>query len=95
MTANPTWMRRLSRRLGLRKPEPLEIEWETYQARKPELLAREGEYVVIHGREILGVVPTLDEALTFGYTRVGLNRPFLAQEIRAEDPVITITRLLF
>lgn len=62
-----------------------EKEWETYQARKSELLAREGEYVVIRGDEILGVFPTLPEAYDEGI-RAYRSARFFLHRIAAVEP---------
>jgi hypothetical protein len=50
---------------------PLGLEWATYQANKRELLRNEGQWVVIHGKQILGIRPTYEEALRLGYERAG------------------------
>jgi hypothetical protein len=65
---------------------PLRREWATYLERKSELLAREGQWVVIHGEQILGIRPTYEEALQLGYERAGFV-DFLVHQIRETDPV--------
>jgi hypothetical protein len=68
---------------------PLSLEWATYQAHKRELLACEGQWVVIHGDQILGIRPTYQEALQLGYEQVGFVA-FLAQQILATYLVHTL-----
>jgi hypothetical protein len=72
--------------------EPLGLEWATYQKRKPELLAHEGQWVVIHGERILGIRPTYEDALRLGYERAGFV-DFLVHPIAATDPVDTLPPL--
>jgi hypothetical protein len=65
---------------------PLRLEWATYQSHKHELLSFEGQWVVIHGDQILGIRPTFEEALKFGYQRLGFT-DFPTQQILESDPV--------
>jgi hypothetical protein len=65
---------------------PLALEWATYQAKKPELLAHEGQWVVIHSVQILGICSSYEEALRLGYERAGYV-DFLVHQIRATEPV--------
>ncbi|MGA2700472.1 MAG: hypothetical protein ABSH35_05180 [Isosphaeraceae bacterium] len=65
---------------------PLGLEWATYQASKRELLRYEGQWVVIHGEQILGIRPSYEEALRLGYERAGYV-DFLARQILASEPV--------
>ncbi len=65
---------------------PLGLEWTTYEANKRELLQFEGQWVVIHGAEILGVRASYEEALRLGYERAGYV-DFLAHQILAAEPV--------
>ena len=65
---------------------PLSLEWATYQSRKPELLASEGQWVVIHRDQILGILPTYEEALRLGYKQAGFA-DFLVHQILAFEPV--------
>jgi len=60
----------------------LEREWEAFLKEMPRLLAegQRGRYVLIQGETVHGVWDTLDEALSAGYDRFGVD-PFLAQEI--------------
>lgn len=61
-----------------------EIEWATYNARKAELLPFEGQFVVIHGDEILGHYPTQAEAFQAGVSRYG-PEPFFLHQIRRDE----------
>jgi len=61
-------------------------EWATYQASKPELLRHEGQWVVIHRDQILGIRSSYEEALRLGYERAGYV-DFLAHQILAKEPV--------
>jgi hypothetical protein len=65
---------------------PLGIESATYQAHRRELLAHVGQWVVIHGDQILGIRPTYEEALQLGYEQVGFAN-FLVHQIAEDDPV--------
>ncbi|MGC8644057.1 MAG: hypothetical protein ACP5XB_29710 [Isosphaeraceae bacterium] len=65
---------------------PLAREWATYQANKRQLLSHEGQWVVIHGEQILGIRPTYEEALRLGYEQAGYV-DFLAHQILANEPV--------
>src|SRR5271157_5630075 len=65
---------------------PLGLEWATYQANKRELLWYEGQWVVIHREQILGIRPSYEEALQLGYERAGYVDS-LAQQILASEPV--------
>lgn len=68
---------------------PLAIESATYQAHHRELLAYVGQWVVIHGDQILGIRPTYEEALHLGYEQVGFAN-FLAHQIVEADPVYSL-----
>ena len=65
---------------------PLGLEWATYQANKRELLRYEGQWVVIHGEQILGIRPSYEDALRLGYEWAGYV-DFLAHQILANEPV--------
>lgn len=41
----------------------LEREFATYQKKLPELLAQEGQFVVIHGTSVAGIWQTYSDAL--------------------------------
>ena len=67
----------------------LEREWETYQAKKADLLRQgEGQYVLIHGDRVLGLYATESEGLRSGYREVGLDVSFLLHHVVAEEPPV-------
>ena len=73
-------------------PAPLERERQTYEAKKPELLAASpGKFVVIHGDQVAGVWEPQDDALRAGYEGFRLE-PFLVKEITEVDRVHQFTR---
>lgn len=76
------------------RPHPLETELAYYQRRRDELVAREsGRFALIKGEQLIGVYDTLEEALTAGYSRFGLE-PFLAKLISQTDETINLTTFL-
>lgn len=71
----------------------LENEVAFYIEQKPELLARHsGMFVLIKGRELIGVFNTIEEALSEGARRYGLSS-FLVRQVLAEEPEITVPAL--
>jgi hypothetical protein len=64
----------------------IEAEIETYKARLPELLEKEGQWVVIRDNRVLGTWPNLDEALAAGHKAFG-PMSFLCRQIQAVEPV--------
>lgn len=69
-------------------------ELATYQARLPELLAHEGEYVLIKGKEVVGFYETSQAAQNVGYRRLGMV-PMFIKRIAAVEPVIYIPNAEF
>lgn len=70
---------------------PLELELETYEANKPQLLTEsEGKVVLIKGKEIIGVFETEDEATKTGFDKFGYNTPILVRRILKHEPYIRI-----
>jgi len=63
----------------------LEKEMETYRRKLPELLAHEGQYVLIGGRTVVGVYPNREEALLAGYERFNPLGGFLVKKIEAVE----------
>jgi hypothetical protein len=61
-------------------------ERRTYQREKPELLASEGDYVVILGDDVLGHWPSRAQAYTEGRRAYG-RRPFMLTQIVRDEPV--------
>jgi hypothetical protein len=67
-------------------PMPFDQEWRTFRAKLHELrTAHEGEFVLIHGAEILGIFPTYKEAIQAGHDKIGLDRPFFVNWIKPLD----------
>ena len=65
----------------------LRTEYQTYKARKPELLPGAlGKWVLIKGDQVLGMFETRHEALRAGYRRY-LDESFLVQQVLEVDPV--------
>jgi ABC-type tungstate transport system permease subunit len=71
--------------------DSLETELKTYEEQKHNLLADEGKYVVIHGKDVLGVYATYEDALKVGYEKCKLE-PFLVKKIQAVEPVNFVSR---
>jgi hypothetical protein len=67
----------------------LEREMQTYTEKLPELLDREGKYVLIHEDQVAGTYDPWADAIQIGYDKYGLQ-PFLVKEIAAVEPVIFI-----
>jgi hypothetical protein len=72
----------------------LEVEYATYKARLPELLAHEGEYVLIKGEEVVGFFKTSRAAVREGYRRFGMV-PIFVKKVAAVEPVIYIPNVAF
>ena len=64
-----------------------EREWATYQANKPDLLRNEGSFVVIRGEQVLGVYPTMAQALESG-TKAYSPEPFFVHKIIEKEPEV-------
>jgi hypothetical protein len=65
-----------------------EAELAAYEAAKPELLDREGHYVVIRGDRIVGVFASLDEAYASGVTECGTEQFFLHRIARVDTVAV-------
>jgi hypothetical protein len=63
----------------------LEKELQTYRQKLPELLTREGKYVLIHGEEVAETLDSYEDALRAGFQRFGLV-PFFVKQIQAVEP---------
>ena len=71
----------------------LEKEIETYEKKlHSELLAHEGQFVVIQGEEIAGYADSYSDALRLGYGKFSLS-PFLVKRIQAVEQVQFVARL--
>jgi hypothetical protein len=69
------------------------MEIATYKTRLPELLAREGEYVLIKGDQIIGFYKSFETAYRAGRRRFGLG-PMLVKQITAVEPVVYIPNVV-
>lgn len=68
----------------------LDEELATYKRELPNMLAAHGgEYVLIHGQQVLGFWSARVEAYEAGVERVGLA-PFLVKKVEAVEPVIDL-----
>ncbi|MFI5454376.1 MAG: hypothetical protein ACHRXM_02905 [Isosphaerales bacterium] len=67
-------------------PLPLAEEVRTYEAHLPGWANREGQFVVIRGRDVLGFYPRHEQALEAGYDQLG-SGPFLVKQILAHEPI--------
>ena len=67
-------------------PFPLAEEVKTYEAHLPGWADREGQFVLIQGRDVLGFYPRHEDALEAGYDQLG-GGPFLVKQILAHEPI--------
>jgi hypothetical protein len=74
-------------------PNLLAVEEETYRQKLPQLLDREGQQVVIKGREIVGTYPTFEAAFDEATKRYGAG-PYLIRQITPSDPVVELRRVI-
>src|SRR5262249_683214 len=68
---------------------PLAEEVRTYEAHLPGWADREGQFVLIKGRKILGFYPSEEDALEAGYQQV-VAGPFLAKKILRYEPIYQV-----
>ena len=71
----------------------LETEIETYRRLLPELLAKQGKFVLIKGNEQAGTFDTYGDALKAGYEKFKLE-PFLVKQISPAEQISYFTREL-
>jgi hypothetical protein len=71
--------------------EVLDQEIETYRQQLPSLLLEEGKFALIHGRELVGLFDSYQDALTAGYEKFGVQ-PFLVKQIKAIEQAHFISR---
>src|SRR5262249_26653640 len=66
--------------------KPLELELAFYLEKKPELLrTHPGQFVLIKGREIVGIYPSQNDAYVVGFSRF-IREPFLVKHIVENEP---------
>ena len=70
----------------------LEQELQAYKSHVREWAEREGQYVLIHGSEVVDFLSAYDDALKAGYERFGLE-PFLVKQIHVLEQTHLISRL--
>jgi hypothetical protein len=68
---------------------PLAEEVRTFETHLARWADREGQFVLIKGRDILGFFPRYEAALAAGYDQVGAG-PFLVKQIVRHEPVYQI-----
>lgn len=71
----------------------LETELAAYRAKLPELMDREGKFVIVRGPDIVDVYTSYEDALKAGYEKFRLE-PFMVKQIQAVEPVQFITRFV-
>lgn len=73
-------------------PFPLAEEVRTYDALLADLADREGQFVLIKGREVLGFYQRHEEALEDAYERLG-GGPFLVKQILLHEPIYQLGQI--
>lgn len=66
-------------------------ELETFEAKLPSLLHdAPGKFVVINGRDIIGLADDYTRALRLGYDKLGSEAPFFVEQVL--DPKVSARR---
>jgi hypothetical protein len=73
-------------------PFPLTQDLNTYEAHLPGWADRQGQFVLIRGRDVLGFYPCHDDALEAGYDQLG-SGPFLVKQILAHEPIYQLGQI--
>ncbi len=73
-------------------PFPLEEEVRTYDAQLAGWADREGQFVLIKGRDILGFYSRHAEALEAAYDRLG-DGPFLVKQVLLSEPIYQLNHI--
>ena len=74
-----------------RKEAVLATELETFEANLPSLLHdAPGKFVVINGRQIIGLADDYAHALRLGYDQLGSEAPFFVEQV--QDPKVSARR---
>jgi hypothetical protein len=71
---------------------PLAEEVRTYDSQLPGWADREGQFVLIKGKDVLGFYPRDEDALEAGYSRLG-SGPFLVKQILLLEPIYQLGRV--
>lgn len=72
----------------------LEKEMATYKSKLPELKDKAGKFVLIHGDELVDTFTSYEDAMKEGYTKFGLDTPFLVKQIMAMEQAQFISRFV-
>jgi hypothetical protein len=72
----------------------LERELATYKSKLPELAQHEGKYVLIHGDDVVDVYTSYEDAMKEGYTKFGVNDPFLVKQIHSIEQAHFVSRFV-
>jgi hypothetical protein len=72
--------------------DPLAAEVTTYESHVPGWADREGQFVLIKGREVLGFFSRYEEALEAGYDRFEASG-FLVKQILMHEPIYQLGRV--
>jgi hypothetical protein len=80
--------------IHIHKNTPMAEEMITYAAHLDELLAHEGQYVLIKGREIVGIFPTQRAALDEAVDRFD-DYPAMVMQITALEPIERLGHVVF
>jgi hypothetical protein len=72
----------------------LERELATYKNKLAELAQHEGKYVVIHGDDVVDVYTSYEDAMKEGYTKFGVNDPFLVKQVHSIEQVHFVSRFV-
>jgi hypothetical protein len=66
----------------------------TFEAHLPGWADREGQFVLIKGRDVLGFYPRYEEALESGYNQFG-GGPYAVKQILADEPTYQFGQVEF
>ena len=72
---------------------PLETEIKTYAEKLPELLAEQGRFVLVCGKDVIATFAAYEDALAAGYEKCGV-KPFLVKRISAVEQANFFSRSL-
>jgi hypothetical protein len=71
----------------------LEKELATYKNSLPKLKDKEGQFVLIHGDDIINTFTSYEDAIKAGYSKFKLE-PFLVKQIHAIEQAQFISRFV-
>ena len=67
----------------------LDQENSTFEKLRVQLLAEHcGKFALVSGEEIQGIYDTYEAALTAGYLRNGVGKPFMVRKIESTDSAV-------